>query len=50
MATRNETIDSSSSGSGKPGGGNVSAFLGMAIVGIMLVGMLFLQASAGINL
>lgn len=49
MATRNETIDPSS-GSSKMGGGNVSAFLGMAIAGIILVGMLFLQASAGTNL
>lgn len=49
MATRNETIDPSS-GSSKPGGGNVSGFLGMAIVGIILVGMLFLQASTGTSL
>ncbi len=47
MAIRNETIDSSNSGPGKGGGGNVTGFLGMAIAGILLVGMLFLQASAG---
>ena len=44
---RNETVDLSSSSSGKTGGGHASAFLGMAIVGIILVAMLILQANAG---
>lgn len=46
MATRNETVDSTNTSSGKPGGGNFSAFMGIAIVAVILVGMLFLQVSS----
>jgi hypothetical protein len=50
-AERRETVDpSSNSGQRTAGGGHVSGYLGLAIIGMILVLMLFLQNSLAANL
>ncbi len=47
MAARNETIDYSNAGESRNESGKSGSYLGMAIAGILLVAMLFLQSTAG---
>jgi hypothetical protein len=44
---RRETVDLSGGASKQPGGGHLGSYIGLGIVGVILIAMLFLQDAAG---